>query len=109
LFFANEPNFRSDVRAAVGADPLIRQVLVDAEAISDIDVTAIGMLAELEDELARSGIDLRIARMEAHVREFLHRASLEETIGSDHFYPSVQAGVDAYLAEQAESAEDGDS
>jgi hypothetical protein len=47
--------------------------------------------------------------MEAHVREFLHRASLEETIGSDHFYPSVQAGVDAYLAEQAESAEDGDS
>jgi len=109
LFFANEPNFRSEVRAAVGADPSIRQVLVDAEAISDIDVTAIGMLAELEDELARSGIDLRIARMEAHVREFLHRASLEETIGSDHFYPSVQAGVDAYLAEQAESAEDGES
>ena len=33
FFFANAPNFRESLRAAVAEDPLIRVVLVDAEPI----------------------------------------------------------------------------
>ena len=32
--------------------------------------------------------------------EVMQRTGLDETIGSDHFYVSVQAGVDAYLQER---------
>jgi len=78
-------------------------VLIDAEAMNDIDITGTDMLGELKDELARSGIDLHFSRMKAHVQEIVQRAGLKEAIGVDHFHPSVQVGVDAYLAEQVEA------
>jgi hypothetical protein len=37
--------------------------------------------------------------MKEDVREYLRRGRLEEKIGAEHFYTSVQDGVDAYLAE----------
>jgi MFS superfamily sulfate permease-like transporter len=100
LFFANAPNFQQHIRDLVAADPAVRWVLVDAEAINDIDITGTDMLGELKDELGRSNIELRFARMKANVLDVIRRAGLEETIGADHFYPSVQTGVDAFLAEQ---------
>jgi high affinity sulfate transporter 1 len=104
LFFANAPNFRDAVLAAVAADPSARWVLVDAGSINEIDVTGLDMLTELRDELAQDNIELRFARMKAHVREYVRRANLEESIGAEHFYLSVQAGVEAYMAEQASSS-----
>jgi high affinity sulfate transporter 1 len=103
LFFANAPNFRDAVLAAVAADSSTRCVLVDAESINEIDVTGLDMLTELRDELAQTSVELRFARMKAHVREYVRRANLEDTIGAENFYPSVQAGVEAYMAEQAPS------
>lgn len=100
LFFANAPEFRYAVRKLLVEHPDTRCALVDAELINDIDVTAIDMLAELKDELARSQVDLRFARMRTQVLGYLRRAGLEETIGSDHFYASVRAGVQAFLADQ---------
>ncbi len=100
LFFANAPNFHTTVLAAVAADSSARCVLVDAESINEIDVTGLDMLAELQDELAQTGVGLRFAQMKAHIQEYMRRTNLEESIGANHFYPSVQAGVDTYLAEQ---------
>ena len=100
LFFANAPNFQQHIRDLVAADPEVRWVLIDAESMNDIDITGTDMLGELKDELGRANIELRFARMKAHVREIVALAGLEEAIGSDHFHPSVQAGVDAYLARQ---------
>jgi high affinity sulfate transporter 1 len=105
LFFANAPNFQEHIRELVGADPSVRWVLVDSEAMNDIDITGTDMLGELKDELAKASIELHFARMKIHVRTIVQRAGLEEALGSDHFHPSVQSGVDAYLADQPESAE----
>jgi high affinity sulfate transporter 1 len=100
LFFANAPDFRQEIRLAIAADPTIQMVLVDAEAINDLDVTAVDMLSELYDELSKAGVDLRFARMRANVEVYMQRAGLEETIGAGHFYPSVESGVQAFLTEQ---------
>jgi len=105
LFFANAPNFQEHIRDLVAADPSVRWVLVDAEAINDIDITGTDMLAELKDELAKANIELHFARMKAHVREIIQRAGLEEALGVDHFHPSIQTGVDTYLAAQPAPAE----
>lgn len=99
LFFANAPNFRDRVRSLTADDPSVQMVLIDAESITDIDTTALDMLENLRDELSGSGIDLRFARMKIQLQEILRKSGLEEAIGSDHFYISVRAGVDAYLAE----------
>jgi high affinity sulfate transporter 1 len=97
LFFANAPNFRDAVRVAVKVDPSVRRVLLDAEGINDIDITGLDTLAELKDELAQANIELYLARVKTSVREIIRRAGLEEQIGVDHFYPTVQSGVDAHL------------
>ena len=68
--------------------------------MNDIDITGTDMLGELRDELARANIELHFARMKTHVLEIIQRAGVEEKIGSDHFHPSVQCGVDVYLAAQ---------
>jgi high affinity sulfate transporter 1 len=100
LYFANAPDFADEVRSGVElTDPPPRVVLVDGESINGIDATAIDTITELYDELKRSNISMRFARVRAHVMEIMQRAGLDETIGADHFYVSIQAGVDAFLAE----------
>ena len=104
LFFANAPNFRDALRAAVAADPSIKVVLVDAESINDIDVTAAEMLMDLYDELKKRGVSLRFSFVKEPVMAVMERAGLVEKVGRIHFYTSVQAGVDAYLAESQQDA-----
>lgn len=101
LFFANAPTFSAKLRAIVAADPSLRVVLVDAEPINSIDVTALEMLAGLVDELAKANVSLRFAFTKRPVYDLMQRAGLEKKIGADHFYMHLQAGVDAYLAESS--------
>jgi high affinity sulfate transporter 1 len=54
LFFANADTVRHAVLARA-ADPALRGVVIDAEAIAFVDVTAVQMLEELAGELARRG------------------------------------------------------
>ena len=98
IFFANAPNFRDAVRGVVAGAHDTRWVLIDAESINRLDVTGADMLEELYDELAEANIDMRFARVKGTVRQVVERAGLEEKIGADHFYSTIQAGVDAYSA-----------
>ncbi len=104
LFFANAPDFADEIREGVALfEPKV--VLIDGESISGIDATAIAMLGDLYDELNRSGTDLRFSSMKSHVMEIIDRTDAVETIGPEHFYVSIQAGVDDYRAEQQASLE----
>jgi SulP family sulfate permease len=106
LYFANAPDFADEVRAGVEmSDPRPRVVLVDGESINGIDATAIDTITELYDELKRSDISMRFARVRANVMEIMQRAGLDETIGADHFYLSIHAGVDAFVEEQGTLAD----
>jgi high affinity sulfate transporter 1 len=100
LFFANAPDFTEEILAGVGqTEPKPRVVLVDAESINNVDATAVITIKELTEELQRAGVELRFARVKTHVMDVMRRAGIEEAIQSQHFYLSVQAGVDAYLAD----------
>ena len=103
LFFANAPDFADEVRAGIElSDPPPRVVLIDGESINGIDATAINTTIELNDELKRADVELRFARVRANVMEIMQRSDLVEIIGSDHFYVSIQDGVDAFQAEGQE-------
>ncbi len=110
LFFANATYFRDTVRQQrVIADPPARAILVDAEAITDMDLTAAAMLKELSSELAADGIELLFAAVHQTVREMMERSGVEDAIGADRIYLSVQEGVDDFLARQPEAdPENGD-
>ncbi|MFC2053043.1 SulP family inorganic anion transporter [Chloroflexota bacterium] len=101
LYFANAPDAANELRAAVEmSDPSPEIVLIDGESINSIDATAIIQMEELVDELKRSSIGLKFARVRSNVMEVVERSGFVDTVGSHNFYISIQDAVDAYLVEQ---------
>jgi high affinity sulfate transporter 1 len=102
LFFANAELFQARVLEAVAASPTpVRRVVVTAEPVTSIDVTSADMLAELEQTLRASSIELHFAEMKDPVKDKLKRFELFERLGTGAFSPTIGAAVDSYLAEHA--------
>jgi MFS superfamily sulfate permease-like transporter len=90
------------VLEAVARSPTpVRRIIVAAEPVTSIDVTSADMLAELEETLRASRIELRFAEMKDPVKDKLKRFELLERFGSANFYPTLGAAVDAYLEEHS--------
>jgi MFS superfamily sulfate permease-like transporter len=102
LFFANAELFHQRVLEAVAASPTpARRIIVAAEPVTSIDVTSADMLADLEQTLRASCIELRFAEMKDPVKDKLKRFELLERFGAASFHPTVGAAVDAYLDEHS--------
>lgn len=102
LFFANAELFQARVLEAVASSPTpVRRVVVTAEPVTSVDVTSADMLAELERILRGSKIELQFAEVKDPVKDKLKRFGLFDQIGTEAFYPTIGAAVDAYLAEHA--------
>ena len=95
LFFANADVVRESIRAKA-ADPDVRAVVLDAETIPSIDVTAAHMLMGLGHELQHDQKRLVLARQVGQVREM---RSTQRAPTAIEIYPSVRAAVDALRAE----------
>jgi high affinity sulfate transporter 1 len=100
LFFANAELFHQRLLEAVAQSPApVRRIIVAAEPLTSIDVTSADMLAELEQALRESGIEMRFAEMKDPVKDKLKRFEMLERFGA--FHPTIGAAVDAYLEEHA--------
>ena len=71
----------------------IKAVVIDAETVPFIDVTAATMLAALAEDLERDGVVLILAREVGQVRDLLGVAEGDKPL--IRTYPSVRAAVDA--------------
>lgn len=97
LIFANARYVVGRLRELVdAAEPELRWVILDAQAITDVDVTAAQRFAELHKELKARGIELKIADIPRPFREELNRVGLADQIGNQQFYVSVKKAVEAY-------------
>ena len=97
LFFANAELFAERILAAVDASPTrVRQVVVTAEPVTSVDVTAADALAELDDKLKAAGIRLCFAELKDPVKDKLRRFGLYERFGDGGFFPTIGSAVDAY-------------
>src|SRR5262245_61123822 len=99
LFFANAELFRDRVLEAVASSPTpVRWLVVAAEPVTSVDVTAADMLAELDDTLYAAGVELCFAEMKDPVKDKLKRFGLFSRFGAETFYATLSEAVDAYLA-----------
>ena len=97
LFFANAEQFQNHVLDAVAAAPApVCWVVVAAEPVTSVDVTAADMLAELDETLQKAGIELCFAEMKDPVKDKLKRFGLFTRFGPDLFFPTVGEAVKAY-------------
>ena len=102
LFFANAELFHERVLEAVAQSSTpVKRVVVTAEPVTSIDVTSADMLADLEQSLHASGIELKFAEMKDPVKDKLKRFELFERFGEASFAPTVGAAVDAYVRDHS--------
>ncbi len=98
LVFANAPHFDAQLwQYIAAAHPPVRQVLLSAEMISDIDTTGIEQLLKVQQELDKKGITLTLAQVHSQVMGMLERSGAVTAIGVDHFYELDADGVAAFL------------
>jgi SulP family sulfate permease len=97
LFFANAPYLMAQIRDLISTSTQpIKCLILDAEAIPDIDTTAVDTLKQIHQELLGKGITLAIARANRPLRETMRLTGLEDLIGAKNFYPSIRTGVEAF-------------
>jgi MFS superfamily sulfate permease-like transporter len=99
LFFANAERFRDRVLEAVASSPTpVRWVVVAAEPVTSVDVTAADIVAELDDSLHAKDIELCFAEMKDPVKDKLKRFELFARLGAETFYATLGEAVKAYLS-----------
>jgi high affinity sulfate transporter 1 len=98
LFFANAAVFEERVQQAIAVAPTpTKWVVVAAEPVTDVDITAADMLAELDQKLHQAGMDLCFAEMKGPVKDRLKRYGLFNSFGNENFFPTIGQAVDRYL------------
>jgi high affinity sulfate transporter 1 len=98
LFFANAKTFRDEVAAIARSHPTPQWIVVAAEPITDVDTTAADVLFDLDNLLDGRGQTLVFAELKDPVRLKLERYGLTRVIEPRHFFPTVEAAVDAWQA-----------
>jgi sulfate permease, SulP family len=94
LSFLNAYNFRRAIERFC-QDPPPELIVVEANALVEIDYTGATVLAELVSRLRGRGIDVAVARLESvRAQESFARLGLFALIGRDHVFRSVQEAID---------------
>ena len=97
LLFSNANHFVERVRGLVAAGPVpVRWFLVDAQAITDIDITAAEALRALNKELHQQGIALKFAHANRPLRKILERIGFTSEIGRESVFHSVHEAAAAF-------------
>ncbi len=98
LFFANAELFRKRALDVVSeASFPVSWLVVAAEPVTSVDVTASDTLAELDAVLHQSGVKLCFAELKDPVKDKLKRFGLFALIGASYFFPTLGTAVSCYI------------
>jgi SulP family sulfate permease len=102
LVFANVRFFIERVEHFIAreAQP-VQQVIIDARAIPEIDVTAAEQLHTFVTRLRERGISLVIAKAQLPLREAATRLGLERALSGENYFPKLSEAVTAFEQRRA--------
>ncbi|MEW8692379.1 MAG: solute carrier family 26 protein [Candidatus Thiodiazotropha endolucinida] len=89
LYFASAGYFETKMLGVVAANPELKYIILDGEAINQIDATGEEVLHHLWERLQAQGIHLVIARMKKQFMDTIRRTGLKDKMGDDTFYSRV--------------------
>jgi high affinity sulfate transporter 1 len=102
LFFANAELFKARVLEAAEKSPTpVRWLVVAAEPVTSVDVTAADTVAELDEALRAVEIELGFAELKDPVKDKLKRFGLFAQVGEEFFFPTIGTAVGSYLEAHA--------
>ena len=92
-------NYLAVMLAAIASSPTpVRWLVVAAEPVTSIDVTAADALAELDDELRAMGILLCFAELKDPMKEKFRRLGLMPRFGDRTVFATIEEAVSAFQA-----------
>jgi len=100
LFFANAENFLRRARHALDREPDARWMLLNVEAVSEVDITGLDALAELVADCQREGVRIGLVRVKSELMAELRAHGVLDDIGEDYIFQTMPTAVDAYRAAQ---------
>jgi len=101
LCFANAEDFRDRALAALDAAPApVRWLVLNTEAIVEIDITAADAVHTLCDELDTRGLVLALARVKQDLLHDLRHSGLADRIGANRIFPTLPTAVAAFKEER---------
>jgi high affinity sulfate transporter 1 len=92
LFFANAGMFHDQVRQLV-RERNPRWVILQCEAITDIDVTAADVLEQLDLELNERGVNIAFVELRSRLKDLVYDYGLFATLDADHFYGTIEEAL----------------
>jgi high affinity sulfate transporter 1 len=98
LFYANAGRFADEIRNLVGTDltSLVRWVVVDAGAITNVDYSAARVIQELQAELASRKVELVFTHVQAELQADLDRHHLTEAIRRSRIFDKLHEALVYY-------------
>ena len=106
LFFANAGMFRQQVRHLVH-ERHPQWVILQCEAMTDIDVSAADVLEQLDRELNAKGVHLAFVELRDRLQDLVFHYGLFATLDRDHFYDSIDQALTAIDAAPDDQAPGG--
>jgi len=102
LFFANAGIFRQQIRKLVRAHKP-RWIVLQCEAVTDIDVTAADMIKGLDRELNDQGIHLAFVELRDRLQDRVERYGLFEELDHEHFFAKMKPALRDIAAHDPDS------
>ena len=97
IFFANADGFvQHAMRAVEESKTPVQWFLLNAEANTEIDLTAVDALDELRAKLERRGIKFAMARVKRDLYRRLEPTGFIDHVGRDYIFETLPTGVRAY-------------
>ncbi|WP_104012775.1 SulP family inorganic anion transporter [Burkholderia anthinoferrum] len=107
LFYANVEIFCEHLHAAIAKSAFpVARVVIAAEPVTDIDVSAADRLVVLGEELRERKIALDFAEMKGPVKDRLRAYGLYDAFGPACFFPTVTDAVAHHVGRQRRHARD---
>ena len=86
LYFGNTGYLEGKILNAISQKPQLKVIVLDMEAINQVDSTGEEMLEKLSDRLKAAGIKFYLARTKLQVYEAFERSGLAKHIGEERFF-----------------------
>ena len=100
IFFANADDFSARAKQAIDRSPHpIRWFLLNAEANTEMDLTAVDALEKLRVDLESQGIRFAMARVKQNLSRSLAPTGVIKSVGKQYVFTTLPTAVRAYAAE----------
>ncbi len=102
LFYANAYRFADEILSLVGPSPSpVRWVIVDAEAIVNVDYSASRVVMALQTHLAQAGVQLGFARLSPSTKADFDRHHLTEAVDPSRIFERLHDSLNAFAKFQS--------